>query len=82
MKIDESVYLVNDVNRKLYSLLKNILDDQEFIFGTMDYCETDEMQQKMIEVIESGVNNSSEICLWAISLYRGKDINQLKAKWL
>ena len=48
----------------------------------MEYCETDELQQKMIDVIESGVNDRNEICLWAISLYRGKDINQLKAKYL
>ena len=82
MKIDESVYLVNDINRKLYSLLKNICDYDEYIFGIMAFCETEENQQKMIDVIESGVNDRNEICLWAISLYRGKDINQLKAKWL
>ena len=82
MKIDESVYLVNDTNKKLYSLLKNICDYDEYIFGIMEYCETDELQQKMINVIESGVNDRNEICLWAISLYRGKDINELKAKWL
>lgn len=80
--INESLYLVNDINRKLHSLLKNIWDYDDFIFGIMDYCETDELQQKMINVIESGVNNRNEICLWAISLYRGKDINQLKAKYL
>lgn len=82
MAINESLYLVNSINQKLYSLLKNICDYDEFIFGIMDYCETDELQQKMINVIESGVNNKNEICLWAICLYRGKDINQLKAKWL
>ena len=80
--INESLYLVNDINRKLHSLLKNIWDYDDFIFGIMDYCETDELQQKMINVIESGVNNRNEICLWASSLYRGKDINQLKAKYL
>ena len=63
-------------------LLKNIWDNEEFIFGIMEHCETDEQQQKMIEVIESGVTNKNEITLWAISLCSGKDINQLKAKWL
>lgn len=82
MKIDESVYLVNDTNKKLYSLLKNIWDNDEFVLGIMDHCETDENQQKMIDVIESGVINKSEITLWAISLCSGQDINQLKAKWL
>lgn len=80
--INESLYLVNDINRKLYSLLKNIWDNDEFVFGIMDHCETDDQQQKMIDVIESGVNNKSEITLWAISLCSGQDINKLKAKWL
>ena len=82
MTINESMYLVNDINKKLYSLLKNICDYEEFILGIMEHCETDEQQQKMIEVIENGVTNRNEICLWAISLCSGQDINKLKAKWL
>lgn len=82
MMIDENVYLRTPINKKLHSLLKNIWNNDEFIFGIMNHCETDEQQQKMIEVIESGVNNKNEICLWAISICSGQDINKLKAKWL
>ena len=82
MEINKDVYLRTPTNLKLYNLLKNICDYDEYIFGIMDYCETDEHQQKMIEVISGGVNNISEISLWAVSLYSGKDINKLKEKWL
>ena len=80
--IDENVYLRTPTNKKLYSMLREILDYDDFVYGIMDFCETDENQQKMIEVIEGGVNNSSEISLWALSFYSGEDINELKAKWL
>ena len=80
--IDKKHYLKTPVNKKLYSLLKNICDYDEYILGIMDFCGTDENQQKMIDVIRSGVNNRNEICLWAISISRNKDINKLKAKWL
>ena len=82
MDINKDVYLKTPINKKLYSLLRDILDYDDFVYGVMDFCETDENQQKMIEVIESGVNNSSEICLWAMSFHRGLDINKLKEKWL
>ena len=80
MIIDESVYLTTPINKKLYSLLKNIWDNEEFILGVMTFCFLEEHQKKIINVIESGVNNKNEITLWAISI--GKDINKLKAKWL
>ena len=82
MKINEDAYLKTPTNKKLYLMLKNICDYDEYIFGIMTFCSSEEHQQKMIEVLESGVNNRSEICLWALSISRNKDINELKAKWL
>lgn len=82
MIINEDVYLKTPINQKLYSMLKNICDYDEYIFGIMTFCFKEEHQQKMIEVIESGVNNISEISLWALSIGKNKDINKLKAKWL
>ena len=82
MKIDKNVYLKTQTNKKLYSLLKNICDYDEYIFRIMTFCFSEEHQLKMIDVIESGVDNRNEICLWALSISENKDINQLKAKWL
>jgi len=82
MTINKDVYLKTDTNKKLYSLLKNIWDNEEFILGIMTFCFSEEQQQKMIDVINSGVDNKNEITLWAISISRNKDINELKAKWL
>ena len=82
MQFNEDSYLISPTNKKLYSLLREILDYDDFVYGIMDFCETDENQQKMIEVIESGVDNCSEISLWALSISKNKDINELKAKWL
>ncbi len=82
MKFNEQLYLVSHTNKKLYSMLREILDYDDFVYGIMDFCETDENQQKMIEIIESGVNDCSEISLWALSIAYGENINELKAKWL
>ena len=82
MQFNESLYLISPINKKLYSMLRKIVDYDDFVYGIMDFCETDENQQKMIKVIESGVNDCSEISLWALSIADGHDINKLKAKWL
>ena len=63
-------------------MLKEICDYNEYIIGIMTFCFSEEHQQKLIKVIESGVNDRNEICLWAISIGKNKDINKLKAKWL
>lgn len=62
--------------------MKNIWDNEEFILGVMTFCFSEEHQQKMIDVINSGVDNKNEITLWAISIGKNKDIDKLKAKWL
>lgn len=80
--INKDVYLKTETNYKLYSILKDIWDNEEFILGVMTFCFEEEHQLKMIEVIESGVNNKSEILLWAISIGKNKDINKLKEKFL
>lgn len=82
MIIDENVYLKTQLNKKLYSMLKNIWDNEEFILGVMTFCFSKAHQQKMIDVINSGIDNKNEITLWAISIGKNKDINQLQAKWL
>lgn len=80
--INKDVYLKTPTNKKLYSILKSIWDNEEFILGVMTFCFSEEHQQKMINVIKSGVTNRNEIILWAISIGKNKDINNLKAKWL
>lgn len=54
-----------ETGKKLYDLLKDIWDDQEFIFGTLLELKGDEKKQKLIDFIEKEKVTSSDIVISA-----------------
>ena len=61
-----------DTGKKLYDLLKNIWDDEEFIYGVLVDLRGDENKQKMIDAIEKdGLNDISTINLLSLDIRDG-----------
>ena len=54
-----------ETGRKLFDLLKNIWDDEDFIVGTLSEVKGDEKRQKLIDFIEEENVTDSEIIVLA-----------------
>lgn len=54
-----------ETGRKLFDLLKNIWDNDDFIVGTMAEVKGDENRQKMIDLIEKEKIKDPEILILA-----------------
>ena len=57
------------IENKLINLLRNIYDDNDFIFGILVYADTDSLREKVINFIENGHDIDMEtITIYAIEL--------------
>lgn len=57
------------IENKLINLLRNIYDDDDFIFGILVYADTDSLREKVINFIENGPDVDMEtITVYAIEL--------------
>lgn len=57
------------IENKLINLLRNIYDDDDFIFGILVYADTDSLREKVINFIENGHDIDMEtITIYAIEL--------------
>lgn len=57
------------IENKLINLLRNIYDDDDFIFGILVYADTDSLREKVINFIENGCDVDMEtITVYAIEL--------------
>ena len=54
-----------ETGRKLFDLLKNIWDDEDFIVGTLSEVKGDEKRQKLIDFIEKENVTDDEIIVLA-----------------
>lgn len=64
-----------ETGRKLFDLLKNIWDDEDFIVGTLSEVKGDEKRQKLIDFIEEeNVTDDEIIVLAAGDIADGIDI--------
>lgn len=54
-----------ETGRKLFDLLKNIWDDEDFIVGTLSEVKGDENRQKLIDFIEEDNITDAEIIILA-----------------
>lgn len=57
-----------ETGRKLYDLLYDSWDDPEFIYGTLLALKGDKKKQKLIDAIESGLNDSDDIIMKSIEI--------------
>ena len=57
--------LKTETGRKLFDLLKNIWDDEDFIVGTLSEVKGDEKRQKLINFIEEENITDDEIIVLA-----------------
>ncbi len=54
-----------ETGRKLFDLLKNVWDDEDFIVGTLSAVKGDEKRQKLIDFLEEENITDSEIIVLA-----------------
>ena len=54
-----------ETGRKLFDLLKNVWDDEDFIVGTLSAVKGDEKRQKLIDFIEEENITDDEIIVLA-----------------
>ena len=61
----------SDIGKEVYDRLKNILDDRDFIVGTMLELNTEEKLQKMLNfLIETGTKDSDDVIPYSVKLYK------------
>lgn len=64
-----------EIGRKLYDLLKNIWDNDDFIIGVMAEVKGDEKRQKLINWIEkNGITDDELIVLLAGDISNGLEV--------
>lgn len=69
--MDIEKYTPTEISKKLYKLLKNFRDDENFIFGVLTQLETDDQRNIIISEIEKGQKNGGELILLAYFLSQG-----------
>ncbi len=67
-----------ETGRKLYDLLKDILDDHAFLYGILYDLKTEDKMLKMIELLENGLTDTNEITLHATAMQHDVDIDTIK----
>ena len=63
--MDIEPYTSTETSKKLYKLLKNLRNDNNFLFGVLSQLETDEQRTILIEELENGLNDCGVIILMA-----------------
>ena len=69
--MDIKNYTPTEISKKLYKLLKQFRDDENFIFGVLTQLETDEQRNIIISEIESGQKNGGELIMLAYYISQG-----------
>ncbi len=72
--MDIETYTPTETSKKLYKLLKNIQDDDNFLLGILSELETDEQRSIMIEELENGLTDESIIMLMADDIADGLEV--------
>ena len=72
--MDIETYTPTETSRKLYKLLKNLRDDNNFLFGVLSQLETDEQRTILIEELENGLNDCGVVILMAGDIADGLEV--------
>lgn len=67
-------YTPTDIAQKLYKLLKNIREDDNFILGVLSQLDTDDQRKILIEEIENGLDDCGVIILMAGDIADGLEV--------
>lgn len=63
-----------ETSKKLFDLLKDIWNDNDFIAGVLANLKNDENKQKMIVALEDGLTDTDTITLLALDIADGLEI--------
>lgn len=72
--MDIETYKPTETAKKLYELLKNIREDENFLLGVLSQLDTDEQRQILIEELENGLDDCGIIILMAGDIADGLDV--------
>lgn len=62
------------VEKKLIKKLREVWDDDDFVFGNRVHLRTDEERQAVIDAIDSGdVVGSDEVSLYALQIHQDRE---------
>lgn len=72
MILSKDKFVKTPLDEKLFQMLKNIWDDEHFIYGNIQDLKTPEQKQKMINILEEGETDRSQITLIAMDIRNGE----------
>ena len=72
MLLNKDKFVKTPLDEKLFQTLKNIWDDEHFIYGNILDLKTPEQKQKMIDILEDGETDRSQITLIALDIRNGE----------
>ena len=72
--MDIETYKPTETAKKLYELLKNIREDENFLLGVLSQLDTDEQRQILIEELENGLDDCGIIILMAGDIADGLEV--------
>ncbi len=71
--MDKNKYLTNELSKKLYEKLIPLRDwDSEFALCILAILRTDKNKEKLLNLIDKGLNNSDQIILKALAIRDNK----------
>lgn len=72
MILNKNKFVKTSLDEKLFQMLKNIWNDEHFIYGNILTLKTPEHKQKMIDILEEGETDRSLITLIAMDIRNGE----------
>ncbi len=72
MILNKEKFVKTELDEKLFQLLKAVWDDEHFIYGNIQDLKTPEQKQKMIDILENGETDRSQITLIALDIRNGE----------
>jgi len=65
-------FVKTSLDEKLYQMLKNIWDDEHFIYGIIQDLKTPEQTHKMIDILKEGEIDTDQLILIAMDIRNGE----------
>ena len=71
-------FVKSELDKILFKKLNDIRDNYHFAFGVLDYLDTKDKKQEMLNILNEGLNKTDEILLQAMALERNVDVETMK----
>ena len=71
-------YINSEISKKLYDILNEIWQNDEFIFGVITDLKNEEKQSKMIKLLENGLKDTDEINLHALAMDYNVEVEEMR----